>query len=88
MEETTIRRTSAGRAITGNLSGRDSETGRIVVIYNPRRQSWRRHFDWDGPFLVGRTSCGRATIAVLNINAPRRVTIRQLLIMAGRFPPK
>jgi hypothetical protein len=43
-----------------NLSGRDIVTGRVVVLFNPRRQRWSRHFEWDGPRLVGLTPCGRA----------------------------
>ncbi len=74
-------------AKSSNLSGRDGVTGRIVVLFNPRRQHWERHFAWDGPRLVGLTSCGRATIAVLNINAAHRSDLRQLLIEAGSFPP-
>jgi hypothetical protein len=74
-------------AKSSNLSGRDARTGRIVVLFNPRRQLWRRHFAWRGPRLVGQTPCGRATIAVLNINAEQRVDIRGLLIKAGLFPP-
>jgi hypothetical protein len=72
---------------SSNLSGRDAETGRIVVLFNPRRQRWARHFAWDGPTLVGLTPCGRATIAVFNINAAHRVAIRAMLIQAGIFPP-
>jgi HNH endonuclease len=72
---------------SSNLSGRDSITGRIVVLFNPRRQRWARHFAWDGPRLVGLTACGRATIAVMNINATHRLDLRELLIEAGLFPP-
>ena len=75
-------------AKSSNLSGRDPETGRIVVLFNPRRQRWVRHFAWEGSYLVGLTPCGRATIAVLNINAPLRIDIRNLLIEAGLFPPE
>ncbi len=75
-------------AKSSNLSGRDTVTGRIVVLFNPRRQRWRRHFMWDGPRLVGLTPCGRATIAVLNINARHRIDLRSLLIQAGLFPPE
>ena len=74
-------------AKSSNLSGRDALTGRIVVLFNPRRQRWQRHFAWDGPRLVGLTSFGRATIAVLNINSPHRIGLRELLIAVGRFPP-
>src|SRR5258708_23971581 len=43
--------------------------GKIVALFNPRRQSWRRHFRWTGALIVGKTLCGRATVKVLNINA-------------------
>jgi hypothetical protein len=73
---------------SSNLSGRDSVTGNIVRLFDPRRQKWKRHFRWHGPFLEGRTQCGRATIAVLNINAPHRIEIRSNLVAAGLFPPE
>jgi len=72
-------------AKSSNLSGRDPATRRIVVLFNPRRQKWRRHFQWSGPRLLGLTACGRATIAVMNINAKRRIELRRLLIEAKRF---
>jgi hypothetical protein len=75
-------------AKSSNLSGRDFDTGRVVVLFNPRRQRWSRHFTWDGARLVGMTPCGRATIDVLNINERGRIELRELLIIAGVFPPK
>jgi hypothetical protein len=74
-------------AKSSNLSGRDIVTGRVVVLFNPRRQKWNRHFAWDGPRLIGLTPCGRATVDVLNINAAHRVELRSLLIRSGAFPP-
>ena len=38
-------------------------------------------------YLVGRTPVGRVTVAVLNINDPFRVELRQRLIDEGLFPP-
>jgi HNH endonuclease len=70
-----------------NLSGIDPQTGRVVRLFNPRRQRWARHFRFDGPVIVGRTSCGRATVVVLALNAPDRVELRAELIAAGTFPP-
>jgi len=75
-------------AKSSNLSGIDSQTGRIVVLFNPRRQSWSRHFLWDGSWIIARTACGRATIAVLNLNAPYRIELREMLIASNRFPPE
>ena len=69
-----------------NLSGRDPLTGNIVPLFHPRRQSWRRHFRWVGAVLVGRTQTGRATAAVLDVNDPGRVRLRQALIDDGEWP--
>ena len=73
---------------SSNLSGRDAVTGRVVKLFNPRRQRCPRHFAWEGARLVGLTPCGRATVDVLNIDAPHRVELRQLLIVGGVFPPE
>jgi len=74
-------------AKSSNLSGRDDVTGRVVVLFNPRRQRWNRHFEWDGAWLVGKTPCGRVTVDVLSINDSHRVDLRELLILSGVFPP-
>jgi hypothetical protein len=70
-----------------NIAGRDPLTGRIVRLFHPRRDAWEEHFQWNGPHLLGRTSIGRATIAVLEINLPHRISLRQSLIEEGVFPP-
>jgi hypothetical protein len=69
-----------------NLSGIDSVTGKLVPLFHPRRHKWSRHFRWRGALLAGRTAIGRATIAVLGINQPLRVRLRQELIDEGVFP--
>jgi hypothetical protein len=76
---------SCNLAKGANLSGRIQ--GEIVALFHPRRQQWRRHFRWDGPVLVGKTKCGKATIRVLGINAEDRRRLRELLIAVGVFPP-
>jgi hypothetical protein len=69
-----------------NLAGIDPKTGRIVRLFHSRRHAWRRHFRWDGPFLIGRTPIGRATVAVFRMNHPLRVRLRVELIAEGVFP--
>jgi HNH endonuclease len=69
-----------------NLSGRDPLTGNIVRLFDPRRQSWKRHFEWHGAVLAGRTRSGHATIAVLDINNPQRVKLRLALMDEGEWP--
>jgi hypothetical protein len=69
-----------------NLSGIDGVTGRVVSLFHPRRHKWARHFRWQGALLLARTPTGRATIAVLGINLPLRVRLREELIDEGVFP--
>jgi hypothetical protein len=71
-----------------NIAGRDPLTERIVQLFHPRRQKWHQHFEWRGPDLMGLTPIGRATIAVLEINLPHRVSLRQSLIEEAVFPPR
>ena len=71
-----------------NIAGIDPLTGRITRLFNPRRDKWTRHFRWEGPLLVGKTSVGRTTIVVLAMNHPDAVAVRQSLTEEGLFPTK
>jgi len=44
-------------------SAADPRTGKLVPLFNPRRQHWAEHFRWDGVRLVGISATGRATVA-------------------------
>jgi hypothetical protein len=70
-----------------NVAGYDPETDELVPLFNPRRQVWDEHFEWEVAKLVGKTSIGRATIDVLGINQSERKEFRALLISAQIFPP-
>lgn len=72
------------------VSGIDPETGRVVPLFNPRRQKWERHFRWsdDGTHIIGLTPCGRATVENLKLNDPKRVELRRLWVLLGKHPPK
>ncbi len=61
------------------IDGRDPQTGRTVRLFNPRTQPWQKHFHWseDDLSIMGRTACGRATVAMLNLNNPIALTARQ-----------
>jgi hypothetical protein len=69
-----------------NIAGLDPMTGRLMRLFNPRRQRWSVHFAWDEPMLVGKTAIGRTTLSVLNMNHPDRIEVRRLVIDAGVFP--
>jgi hypothetical protein len=70
-----------------NIAAINPYTGRMVRLFNPRKDRWNRHFVWDGPILVGRTHTGRVTIALLEINRAEAVDLRAYLILEGSFPP-
>jgi hypothetical protein len=70
-----------------NLTGIDPESRQITPLFHPRKDKWNDHFAWRGGYLVGLTAIGRATIAVLDINRPPRVAVREALIDEGVFPP-
>ncbi|MBI3920706.1 MAG: HNH endonuclease [Armatimonadetes bacterium] len=68
----------------------DPLTRQRVRVFNPRKQRWQRHFRWssDGVRILGRTACGRATVAALNMNNLISVTVRQKWIEAAWHPPR
>ncbi len=69
---------------------RDPQTGRIVPLFNPRRQRWSRHFAWCTDFvqIEGRTATGRATVTALHLNGPALINLRQALRTVGAHPPE
>jgi hypothetical protein len=69
-----------------NIAGFDPLSGKLVALFNPRQQSWERHFRWVGSALEGRTQTGRATISVLGINRVEFVAFREELAAEGCFP--
>ncbi len=59
-----------------NLTSIDPGTRTLVELFNPRADIWRDHFVVRRGHIVGLTSTGRATVRLLNMNAPRRVELR------------
>lgn len=62
-----------------NLTSTDPETGQLVPLFNPRRESWSEHFFLQGAVIIGRTPTGRATVRLLHMNEGARVEMRQRL---------
>jgi len=62
-----------------NISGIDPDTQVLTRLFHPRQDVWSEHFSWDEVMLVGLTPIGRATIAVLAINDPSQILVRQVL---------
>lgn len=59
-----------------NLTGIDPQTNELTELFHPRRQEWEDHFEWQGIYLVGKTTTGRTTIRVLKINSEDQVALR------------
>jgi len=68
---------------------RDPQTGRAVLLFNPRRQRWSQHFTWskDSLLVIGRTAVGRATVEALHLNRPELLNLRRALQAIGEHPP-
>lgn len=71
-------------------SAQDPDTGKIVRLFNPRKDSWEEHFQWtdSGARIVGRTAIGRATVRALHLNRSPLVNARRIWIEAGWHPPE
>ena len=72
------------------ITALDPESGKKVLLYNPRTQSWQEHFVWskDALTILGLTLTGKATINLLAMNRERVLNIRSSDIAIGRHPPK
>src|SRR5438105_13401456 len=58
-----------------NLAGIDPDTESVVELFHPRKQDWTEHFEFQGPYIVGKTGTGRTTVQVLAMNDTLRVEL-------------
>ena len=65
----------------------DPDSGEVVGLFDPRRDSWTDHFAWDGAVVIPTSPSGRATAALLRLNRPSIVAIREAETWFGRHPP-
>jgi hypothetical protein len=74
---------------SNRIASVDPETGEMIRLFDPRRQVWTDHFQWNenGDEIVGLTGVGRATVAALNLNRPSLVEARRLWTAVGWHPP-
>ncbi len=68
----------------------DPDSGEIVRLFDPRRESWHEHFAWaaEGDRIMGLTATGRATVLALNLNRPALVRARRAWVSVGWHPPE
>lgn len=69
------------------LDAEDPETRERVALFNPRWNHWEDHFKLVHLVLIqGKTPSGRATVALLKLNRPLVVSIREEEAAMGRYP--
>jgi hypothetical protein len=65
----------------------DPSTGERASIFHPRWSRWEDHFEVTSDLhVVGKTSTGRATVELLQMNRPLVIEIRREESLRGRFP--
>jgi hypothetical protein len=70
-------------AKSGNIASYDN--GILTPLFNPRTQAWNDHFQMEGAVIVAKTSIGRVTIKILQMNHPDQLETRERLIRAGKW---
>jgi len=70
-----------------NIASIDPDTKEMARLFHPRQDNWTKHFTWRRALIVGVTPIGRATVALLAINHPDYVLLRESLIEEGTSPP-
>lgn len=80
---------SCNRYKTVRQNGFDLVTQQDVALFHPHLHSWNEHFAWneDATEIMGLTSVGRVTIAVLRMNRPQLVRVRQMWVKMKEHPP-
>jgi len=72
-----------------NITVTDPNTGQQIPLFNPRKDNWNDHFQWDDETLsiIGITLKGELTIQLLDMNRVEAVNLRRVLKAAGLHPP-
>lgn len=67
----------------------DAQSQTEVEFYNPRKDSWHKHFVWNEDFteIIGKTTKGRVTIKALKLNRKNLINLRSVLVIVGKHPP-
>ena len=61
---------------------------KVSRLFDPRRDLWSDHFRLEGATIESISSVGSATVRLLRLNAPERISERRLLQSLGRYPQK
>lgn len=66
-----------------DIASYDRKTGQLTPFYNPRKDAWHEHFEYLDAELLGKTAVGRVTIRLLQLNHPKHVDFRSVLMENG-----
>ena len=58
----------------------------LVRFFNPRKDSWQDHFDFQNGGIYGKTDIGVATERIFKFNDPDRLIFRRQLIALDLYP--
>ena len=58
---------------------RNPKTGKVVVLFHPRRDRWSDHFEMRGHVIEPLTATGTVTVRLLRLNSEQRVAERRVL---------
>lgn len=72
-----------------HITAKDPETKEFVPLFNPVKQEWHQHFEWnqEHTHVLGKTAIGRATIELLRLNDDWWIGARRLWMCLGLHPP-
>ena len=64
----------------------DPVSGKLQPVFHPVAQAWNSHFLLKGSRITGRTSVGRPTVLLLDLNSPIRQEARWVWRSTGLWP--
>jgi HNH endonuclease len=73
------------RAKGTDLGSIDPDTNQLTPFFNPRTQSWQKHFTLVGAAIIALTAEARVTIFILQFNHPDRLQEREQLLAIGHY---
>ena len=66
-----------------NLGSIDPDTGKVTPLFHPRLDQWANHFARTAARIVGKSSTGRTTVWLLEMNTGDRLRWRETLLHLG-----
>jgi hypothetical protein len=68
-----------------DLASIDPLNGEIVRLFQPQRDCWQNHFQFQNGEIVALDAIARVTVRLLQMNRPERIEERRLLAQAGEL---